>query len=119
MSSRDILEIEKRRHKLFEEFLTTVGRKKGGVFRDIVIEQDYDPFQAQVSNIFFRFRPIFKNCRFNYRFHLFCVFSEGARNQVRCSRCGQKRPLEAGKEQSVCGAKNYQRTRPGTENHRN
>lgn len=43
-------EIEARRRKAFEEYLDTVNRKEG-VFRDIIIESDYDPLKHRSSTL--------------------------------------------------------------------
>lgn len=42
-------EIERRRRKQFEQFLEE-SNKKGGLFRDIIIEADYDPIASREAN---------------------------------------------------------------------
>ena len=39
-------ELSARRRALLEDFITTSNRKKGGLYRDIIIESDYDPMVA-------------------------------------------------------------------------
>ena len=46
LRQRSIPEIEARLATLYQEYLDTVNAKQG-VFRDTVIEADYDPFQAR------------------------------------------------------------------------
>ena len=61
MSGRNILDIEERKRQNFDEYLQTVGRKKGGVFREIVIEKDYDPFKDHAHTIKYNSKKINKN----------------------------------------------------------
>jgi hypothetical protein len=61
LCQRNILDIEERKRKFYEEFLETVARKKGGVFRDIVIHDDYDPFQDHAHVIKYDVRSIDRN----------------------------------------------------------
>jgi len=44
-------EIETRKRELFDAFLQESNRKTSGVFRDIIIEADYDPMEAHKYNI--------------------------------------------------------------------
>ena len=39
-------ELSARRRALFEDYIQTSNRKRGGLYRDIIIEADYDPMRA-------------------------------------------------------------------------
>lgn len=39
--------LSRRLHKQHMDFITMVNRKKKGLFRDIIIESDYNPLQAR------------------------------------------------------------------------
>lgn len=48
MSTR---EIEERRRKLYDQFLAAANSKESGLFRDIIIENEYDPMIAHAHTI--------------------------------------------------------------------
>lgn len=50
LGSRSVSEIQARRNRNMQEFLD-ISNKNGGVFRDIVIKEDYDPFKERNKTI--------------------------------------------------------------------
>lgn len=49
--------ISERRREMFEQFLNESNRKANGLFRDIIIESDYDPLQ-QATQATIRYKPV-------------------------------------------------------------
>jgi hypothetical protein len=49
INSMSHLDVASRRREMFQAFLDESNRKKGGLFRDIIIESDYDPLADQRS----------------------------------------------------------------------
>lgn len=57
INSLSHLDVASRRREMFQAFLDESNRKKGGLFRDIIIESDYDPLADQRSAAL-KYKPV-------------------------------------------------------------